>query len=224
MAPGLPLLPDDAGYRLYLESLFDELSTEVKVLFDRRDPASVLWPRRLGVRVTPRDAEQPRARRDLGRRRDDRLGLPVLQRRRRAQEDARREPGATEQPGAGRPQPVLHAALRRPVPDGQHPRPHVGGDARRGNAAPRVLRVPRPADRRAVRDAAPEGSARPADPRSRLRVRATSSCTAFDLLLVDLRGGVGGRRPEPRQRRSPGGRLRDDYPDARRSFARPPRR
>jgi hypothetical protein len=46
MAPGLPLLPDSAGYRLYIESLFDELSTEVKVLFDRRDPASVLWPKR----------------------------------------------------------------------------------------------------------------------------------------------------------------------------------
>ncbi len=46
MAPGLPLLPDSAGYRLYLESLFDELSTEVKILFDRRDPSSVLWPKR----------------------------------------------------------------------------------------------------------------------------------------------------------------------------------
>ena len=46
MAPGLLLLPDSAGYRLYIESLFDELSTEVKVLFDRRDPVSVLWPRR----------------------------------------------------------------------------------------------------------------------------------------------------------------------------------
>src|SRR5438094_717593 len=46
MASGLPLLPDSAGYRLYIESLFDELSTEVKVLFDRRDPSSVLWPRR----------------------------------------------------------------------------------------------------------------------------------------------------------------------------------
>jgi len=46
MAPGLPLLPNSAGYRLYIESLFDELSTEVKVLFDRRDPASVLWPKR----------------------------------------------------------------------------------------------------------------------------------------------------------------------------------
>lgn len=46
LAPGLPLLPDSAGYRLYIESLFDELSTEVKVLFDRRDPSSVLWPKR----------------------------------------------------------------------------------------------------------------------------------------------------------------------------------
>ncbi len=46
LAPGVALLPDAAGYRLYIESLFDELSTEVKVLFDRRDPASVLWPKR----------------------------------------------------------------------------------------------------------------------------------------------------------------------------------
>jgi len=46
MAPGLPLLAQSAGYRLYIESLFDELSTEVKVLFDRRDPSSVLWPKR----------------------------------------------------------------------------------------------------------------------------------------------------------------------------------
>lgn len=46
MAPGVALLPQSAGYRLYIESLFDELSTEVKVLFDRRDPASVLWPKR----------------------------------------------------------------------------------------------------------------------------------------------------------------------------------
>jgi 23S rRNA G2445 N2-methylase RlmL len=46
MAPGVALLPDAAGYRLYLESLFDEFSTEIKVLFDRRDAASVLWPKR----------------------------------------------------------------------------------------------------------------------------------------------------------------------------------
>jgi len=45
LAPGLLDLPDH-GYRLYLECLFDELSTEVKVLFDRYDVASLLWPRR----------------------------------------------------------------------------------------------------------------------------------------------------------------------------------
>ena len=44
LAPGIASLPARAGYRLYLESLFDELSTEVKVLFDRRDAASLLWP------------------------------------------------------------------------------------------------------------------------------------------------------------------------------------
>lgn len=46
MAPGVALLPDTAGYRLYVESLFDEFSTEIKVLFDRRDSGSVLWPKR----------------------------------------------------------------------------------------------------------------------------------------------------------------------------------
>lgn len=46
MAPDIALLPDSAGYRLYIESLFDELSTAIKVLFDRRDAASVLWPKR----------------------------------------------------------------------------------------------------------------------------------------------------------------------------------
>ena len=45
LSPGLLALPDK-GYRLYIESLFDEVATEVRVLFDRRDPASLLWPRR----------------------------------------------------------------------------------------------------------------------------------------------------------------------------------
>jgi hypothetical protein len=46
LAPGVAMLPDAAGYRLYLECLFDEFSTEIKVLFDRRDAASILWPKR----------------------------------------------------------------------------------------------------------------------------------------------------------------------------------
>lgn len=45
LAPGVERLPGDEGYRLYVECVFDELSTEVKVLFDRLDAASVLWPR-----------------------------------------------------------------------------------------------------------------------------------------------------------------------------------
>lgn len=45
LAEGLATLPDK-GYRLYLDSLFDEIGREVKVLFDRRDPASLLWPRK----------------------------------------------------------------------------------------------------------------------------------------------------------------------------------
>ncbi len=44
-APGLVQLPDH-GYRLYIDSLFDEIGREVRVLFDRREPANLLWPRR----------------------------------------------------------------------------------------------------------------------------------------------------------------------------------
>ncbi len=44
LAPGLERLPAERGYRIYLECLFDEMSTEIKVLFDRTDTASLLWP------------------------------------------------------------------------------------------------------------------------------------------------------------------------------------
>jgi hypothetical protein len=36
----------DKGYRLYIESLLDELGRQVGVLFNRFDPATLLWPRR----------------------------------------------------------------------------------------------------------------------------------------------------------------------------------
>ncbi len=45
LAPGLAQQPDH-GYRLYLEAVFDELSTHIRVLFDRTDATSLLWPRR----------------------------------------------------------------------------------------------------------------------------------------------------------------------------------
>ncbi|AUB82637.1 Eco57I restriction-modification methylase domain-containing protein [Candidatus Thiodictyon syntrophicum] len=54
LAPGLVQLPD-RGYRLYIESLFDEIGREVRVLFDRRDPASLLWP----ARATLFGSQQP---------------------------------------------------------------------------------------------------------------------------------------------------------------------
>jgi len=45
LAPGLVAI-EDKGYRLYIDTIFDELGQEVKVLFDRRDVASLLWPDR----------------------------------------------------------------------------------------------------------------------------------------------------------------------------------
>jgi hypothetical protein len=45
LAPGLVALPDK-GYRLYIETIFDEIAQEVRALFDRRDAATLLWPRR----------------------------------------------------------------------------------------------------------------------------------------------------------------------------------
>lgn len=44
LAEGLVALPDK-GYRLYIESICDELGREVRVLFDRREVAGILWPR-----------------------------------------------------------------------------------------------------------------------------------------------------------------------------------
>ena len=43
LAPGLVTVKGE-GYRLYIETLFDDIGQEVKVLFDRRDTASLLLP------------------------------------------------------------------------------------------------------------------------------------------------------------------------------------
>ena len=69
----------DGGYQLYLESLCDELSVEVKVLFDRRDPASLLWPRRQALTDLLALLRRPRTGLGLDRGRDDWLGVPVFQ-------------------------------------------------------------------------------------------------------------------------------------------------
>jgi len=59
LAPGLVQLPD-RGYRLYLESLFDEVGREVGILFDRRDPSGFLWPRRQALAELLATLNEPR--------------------------------------------------------------------------------------------------------------------------------------------------------------------
>lgn len=44
-APGLKASFEDGGHRLLLESVMDELSLGLRVLFDRRSPVGLLWPR-----------------------------------------------------------------------------------------------------------------------------------------------------------------------------------
>ena len=45
-APGLRAALDDGGYRLLVESMMDEISLDLKVLFDRRNPLSPSGPAR----------------------------------------------------------------------------------------------------------------------------------------------------------------------------------
>jgi hypothetical protein len=47
----------DRGYRLYIESLFDELSVQIRVLFNRRDAGSLLWPKRATTCRTGRSTD-----------------------------------------------------------------------------------------------------------------------------------------------------------------------
>jgi hypothetical protein len=44
-APGLRAALPDGGYRLLLEAVMDEISLGLSVLFDRRAPAGLIWPR-----------------------------------------------------------------------------------------------------------------------------------------------------------------------------------
>ncbi len=44
-APGLRAACADGGYRLLLETVMDEVSVGLRVLFDRRSPTGLIWPR-----------------------------------------------------------------------------------------------------------------------------------------------------------------------------------
>ena len=127
LAQGLVQLPDH-GYRIYIETVFDEIGREVRVLFDRRDAVSLMWPRRqalldlLGVLNAAELSTVWIEDETAG------MGLPVLQRRGRAPHHARGQPTPPQQPRTRSPQSVLHAALRRAVPSRQYPRPHMVRD------------------------------------------------------------------------------------------------
>jgi len=45
LAPGLRGAFEDDGYRLLLETFMDELSIDLKLLFDRRSPTAIFWPK-----------------------------------------------------------------------------------------------------------------------------------------------------------------------------------
>jgi hypothetical protein len=48
VAQGL-LADQESSYQLYLETIFEDVSRELRTLFDPRDPASLLWPRRAAL-------------------------------------------------------------------------------------------------------------------------------------------------------------------------------
>lgn len=48
VAQGL-LADQESSYRLYLETIFEDLGRELRALFDPRDPASLLWPKRAAL-------------------------------------------------------------------------------------------------------------------------------------------------------------------------------
>ena len=48
VAQGL-LVDQESSFRLYLETIFEDVSRELRALFDPRDPASLLWPKRTAL-------------------------------------------------------------------------------------------------------------------------------------------------------------------------------
>ena len=183
MAPGVALLPDSAGYRLYIESLFDELSTEVKVLFDRRDPASVLWPKRATFEQLLEILNAAELAGVWGE--DETIGW-VYQffngedEREKMREESQAPRNSREL--AVRNQFFTPRYVVQFLTDNTLGR--IWYEMRGARHAPRrALRVPGPRRRRAGATAAEEGSARPAGPRPGLRLRPLPALR-FDLLLA----------------------------------------
>ena len=113
LAPGLSARPDE-GYPLYLECLFDELATEVNVLFDCRDPALVALATSSAALRPAGCPQSPRAGGSVGRGRGIGWVYQYFAASRNPARCATPRPPCA-QPRAGRPQPVLHAPRCRGV-------------------------------------------------------------------------------------------------------------
>ncbi|MBK9367590.1 MAG: hypothetical protein IPN01_14940, partial [Deltaproteobacteria bacterium] len=125
LAPGLVALPDQ-GYRLYLDSLFDEIGREVRVLFDRRDPASLLWPRKPALDAVLGILNDPALAGVWGE--DETIGwvYQYFNGEDRAPPDAPREPGPRNSRKFAVRNQFFTPATSSRVPHRQHPRAHLG--------------------------------------------------------------------------------------------------
>ena len=148
------------AYRIYLFSVFDELAARPARPVRPLLAAGPAVPARGGAAAGAGADQRRRDRAAVGRGRDHRLDLPVLQLQGRAQGDARCQPGAAQQPRAGGAQPVLHAALRGGVPGRQHAGAALVQRDRRADRPARALPVPAGEARRGARRRPPSCATR----------------------------------------------------------------
>ena len=140
-----------ATYLTFLGLLFDEFAVDLPVLFDRSSPSGACF-RASGACCRSSTSSTTRSSRRSGARTRPSAGSTststAADERR---DDARRLAGPAKQPRAGRPQPVLHPALRRRLPHRQHARPHLDRDdtgSRRRSPRPCDYLVRTPTTRR----------------------------------------------------------------------------
>ena len=208
--PRPPLLPDSAGYRLYLESLFDELSTEVKVLFDRRDPRPCSGRSAQTFEQLLEILNAPELAGVWGE--DETIGW-VYQyfnsddERKKMRDESQAPRNSREL--AVRNQFFTPRYVVQFLVDNTLGRIWYEMRGAKTALAERCEYLVRA--RRGARTAREEGSARPADPRPRLRLRPLPALRVRSAAR-DLRGGMGRPRVPPRARRRDGRCARTTRP------------
>ncbi len=211
LAPGLKF-PDGSGYRLYIESIFDELSTEVKVLFDRRDPASALWPRKAAFDGLLATLNSDDLKGVWGE--DETIGW--VYQYFNGQDERRKMREESQAPRNSR-----ELAIRNQFFTPRYVVQFLTDNTlgriwyeMRGTdtVARRAMRIHGPQARRGIRAAGEEGPARPARARSCLRQRALPPLRLRSAAR-DLRGGA--RRSGEPEERSDGPHARGGLPEPR---------